>query len=250
MNSIETQKQLTQEVIEEHLSKTYSDYQVTLDMDYLLNKYQLFPYEGVYIVDCKYAQFEPLTKNFMQIIGVNRPHQNDVSLLLEYTDEQNYSALHRWVMTNLKEAFYASNGLQIEKDVFKCLYRTYDKRVLLKCTTPLMYDDHGIMRYSLGKLIDVTHMVPFYHFGYQYEGPNKSLLYEQHRKYALEASELTTRESEILMLINHGLTSLSIAKRLYISVHTVDTHRRNIIQKLEVNSTIEAYQKCKNLGWA
>lgn len=43
--------------------------------------------------------------------------------------------------------------------------------------------------------------------------------------------DLTNREYEILHLISEGLTSDEIAEKIFISVHTVNTHRRNIMEK-------------------
>lgn len=48
---------------------------------------------------------------------------------------------------------------------------------------------------------------------------------------------LTEREIEILKLIAEGLTNKEIADRLFISVRTVDTHRRNLHQKLNIKNT-------------
>jgi DNA-binding NarL/FixJ family response regulator len=45
---------------------------------------------------------------------------------------------------------------------------------------------------------------------------------------------LTKREVEILQLIAEGYSSKQIAERLYLSVRTVDFHRKNIIQKLDI----------------
>jgi DNA-binding NarL/FixJ family response regulator len=46
---------------------------------------------------------------------------------------------------------------------------------------------------------------------------------------------LTRREKEILVLVAEGLTNQEIAKKLYISPRTVDTHRTNIMQKLDIH---------------
>ena len=50
---------------------------------------------------------------------------------------------------------------------------------------------------------------------------------------------LSKREQEILVLISKGLTSQLIGKTLYISKHTVETHRKNILRKLDFNSSTE-----------
>lgn len=47
---------------------------------------------------------------------------------------------------------------------------------------------------------------------------------------------LSQREKEILGCVVKGMTNKEIAEKLYISVHTVITHRRNITRKLQVHS--------------
>jgi two-component system response regulator FimZ (fimbrial Z protein) len=43
--------------------------------------------------------------------------------------------------------------------------------------------------------------------------------------------KLSERELEIISLVSTGLTSIEIAAKLYLSHHTVFTHRRNILRK-------------------
>lgn len=50
---------------------------------------------------------------------------------------------------------------------------------------------------------------------------------------------LTKREKEIIGLIAQGLTSKEIADKLYISPRTVDTHRANLMDKLELKNIAE-----------
>jgi two-component system response regulator NreC len=50
--------------------------------------------------------------------------------------------------------------------------------------------------------------------------------------------DLTNREIEILRYIGQGLTNAQIAKQLYLSVRTVDTHRTNLMQKLKIHDTV------------
>ena len=48
---------------------------------------------------------------------------------------------------------------------------------------------------------------------------------------------LTRREKEVLGLIADGMTNALIAQKLFISVTTVDTHRKNLLAKLEAKNT-------------
>ncbi len=59
---------------------------------------------------------------------------------------------------------------------------------------------------------------------------------------------LSEREKEILALIGQGKMSKDIASSLSISLNTVNRHRQNILQKLQVSNSVQAYQTAKNLG--
>lgn len=48
---------------------------------------------------------------------------------------------------------------------------------------------------------------------------------------------LSSREKEVLQLIADGLTNPQIAAKLFLSMHTVDSHRKNILTKFSVNNT-------------
>jgi DNA-binding NarL/FixJ family response regulator len=49
-------------------------------------------------------------------------------------------------------------------------------------------------------------------------------------------SGLSPREREVLQLMAEGLSTKQIARKLFVSVKTVETHRRHIMQKLEIHS--------------
>ncbi|HEY4154590.1 MAG TPA: response regulator transcription factor [Puia sp.] len=62
-------------------------------------------------------------------------------------------------------------------------------------------------------------------------------------KSSLESNSLrpvlTKREKEILKLIVEGLTNSQIGRQLFISIDTVDTHRKNLYAKLNVKNTAQ-----------
>jgi len=56
------------------------------------------------------------------------------------------------------------------------------------------------------------------------------------------SSEFTEREKEIIMLSKDGLRYKEIAKKLNISFHTVNSHKKNIFIKIGINNTMEMVQ--------
>ena len=52
----------------------------------------------------------------------------------------------------------------------------------------------------------------------------------------LKQYNFTKRETEVILLIKQGLTNQQISDKLFLSIYTVETHRKNIMQKLHLNS--------------
>lgn len=59
---------------------------------------------------------------------------------------------------------------------------------------------------------------------------------------------ITRRECEILKLIADGLTNQEIAERLFISTSTVDSHRKNLLIKLDVKNTAALVKSALSKG--
>lgn len=60
---------------------------------------------------------------------------------------------------------------------------------------------------------------------------------------------LTSREIEVLSLIALGEKSKEIACQLFLSQYTVDTHRKNLMRKLDVNSVSGLLNVARDLGY-
>lgn len=82
---------------------------------------------------------------------------------------------------------------------------------------------------------------------------NKSLIISSVTGEAIEldrqtgSSILSTREKQVLSLIDKGLSSKEIADTLFISKNTVSRHRQEILSKLQVKNSIEACRMAKDL---
>ncbi|WP_201799517.1 LuxR C-terminal-related transcriptional regulator [Zobellia amurskyensis] len=66
--------------------------------------------------------------------------------------------------------------------------------------------------------------------------------------YAVYDNFFTPREKEIINLIDKGYTSERIANALFISIHTVSTHRKTIFRKAGVNTVTDLIFFCKKNG--
>lgn len=60
---------------------------------------------------------------------------------------------------------------------------------------------------------------------------------------SVDIPRLTKREKQILQAIANGETSNQIAESLFVSVITVETHRRNLMQKFQAKNMIEAVKR-------
>ena len=64
-----------------------------------------------------------------------------------------------------------------------------------------------------------------------------------------DSIELSNRETDVLVALVKGLTNKEISDKLYISVHTVITHRKNIVRKTGIKSVsgLTVYALLNNL---
>lgn len=58
---------------------------------------------------------------------------------------------------------------------------------------------------------------------------------------------LTSREADVLRLLAHGCTYSQVGDRLGVSLHTVESHIKNLYRKLEVHSARAAFWRAAEL---
>ena len=63
---------------------------------------------------------------------------------------------------------------------------------------------------------------------------------DEERPQEVPAPRLTEREMQVLKLVARGMNNRDIAKELFISENTVKNHVRNILEKLQIHSRMEA----------
>jgi two-component system response regulator NreC len=64
-----------------------------------------------------------------------------------------------------------------------------------------------------------------------------------------QGKPLSEREVEVMSLVANGYTNKEIAKKLSISVKTVENHKSNSMQKLDLKSRAEVVDYARFRGW-
>ena len=66
---------------------------------------------------------------------------------------------------------------------------------------------------------------------FPYRAPKETNLFDKEDNF-LKQFNLTKREAEIIQLLKGGCTNQQLADKLFLSIFTIETHRKNIMQKL------------------
>jgi len=114
------------------------------------------------------------------------------------------------------------------------------------------HDEDGRLIRTLGTHTDVTHLKPAGLPVMSYIGMDgePSYLDIDVKNDFIESEQLLTRrEKQVLTLLIEGKLSKEISELLFISKHTVDMHRKNMLKKTELTNTGELIGKAIKQGW-
>lgn len=75
-----------------------------------------------------------------------------------------------------------------------------------------------------------------------------SIDYLAGKKVSLMGAEISPRELEVLSLVAEGLTDQQVASRLFISRHTVNSHRKSLLLKLDAKNTADLVRLAMEKG--
>ena len=238
----ETNKEYKGTVIEEHINKLRE-----------LDKY-LPPMESFFIVtNTSKLMYEFTSKNFEYALGLDRDkmynegtpywfshfHPDDLPILMGVFEDLMLYTMTEVVLEDRSKLNYTWN--------FRVRNSKGDYLNVLEHQTPTYFDELGkpiigIAHSSIvgkGEQRPIIGVIKKLNDNNEYE----TLYYKNYSQKLLSAS-LTNREQDIIRLLALNNTSKQIGDKLFISSHTVDGHRRNILKKLNFSSTKELVQYC------
>jgi two-component system nitrate/nitrite response regulator NarL len=87
------------------------------------------------------------------------------------------------------------------------------------------------------ELLETIRLVITNHTSFPYRAPSHQGILDDDDVF-LKQFNLTPREKEIIGLLKNGATNKQIADQLFLSVYTVETHRKNLMRKLGLSSPV------------
>ena len=208
------------------------------------------PYSSTFfcITNTQSLQFEYISKNYKACLGL------DSNLLKAKGMRYFWSRIHpddleKWLKA-LNELMEFTLEHIKEEDRQKANY-TWNYRIknaddvyvnLIQNTTPLALDSHGKPIIGLAHYtvlhsdikMDISASAKLLNDQNEYE-----TIYFNNYGQKLLSEGISNRERDVIRLLVLDFSSKEISQKLNISSHTVDTHRRNILKKLNISSTGE-----------
>jgi DNA-binding NarL/FixJ family response regulator len=137
--------------------------------------------------------------------------------------------VHRWIKRNPLLKWVAITGNESGAVMVGALRSGFQSYIRKDCDfheiINSIQETHDGARFFCGKVLD------------QIRRENINVEDLQIMETDCQAVVISDRELEVIRFIAEGYTNIEIAERLYLSQHTVNTHRKNIMQKLGVNNT-------------
>ena len=220
---------------------------------------QLLPPSSMYfcITNTTKHSFEFVSKNFHHATGLDRAkmqeegmtywwsryHEEEARIWLQILTELMEFTLKEVPFEDRKRVSYIWNySIRNNKDEYLNITQH---------TTPMYFDDDGkpvigLAHYSVtgrGERLPLKASALLLNANDEYE----TIYYKNHSQNLLEEN-YSNRERDVLRLLSRGKNNKEIAERLFISEHTVHTHRKNILAKSDCANITELVAKCVRQG--
>lgn len=215
----------------------------------LLDIFQVGDYY-YYICNLYKVELEYINDKVKEVLKLNSSSDFSVEYIYEniHPDDKNRFIAHEQKVTDFFNNLPSEKVLKYKVSYdyrLRCGDGTY-KWILMQTVT-IQTDENGAVIRVLGVQTDITHLKTnnqpsgLSFIGLEGEKSYYNVKVDDYISIqpTNETHNLTNREKEVLGLIVKGKTSVQIASILFISKHTVDSHRKNILRKTNSKSVSE-----------
>ena len=180
---------------------------------------------------CLLLQSEPgieilsIAGNGRELMGLLHTHTPDIILLdINMPGFNGFEALSRI------KSFYPK--------IKVIMLSTYNEEHLIEKAKAGGANGYLFKNADKSELINVIRLVSQGQSCFPYKQPAISPAFDEQDPF-LKQFQLTKRELELLQLIKQNRTNQQMADELHLSIYTVETHRKNIMQKLNLKNPVE-----------
>ncbi len=214
----------------------------------ILNNFHLMPRQALYIFDWK-NRCIPYQRSIQRMTGYTAEEFNP-DLLAEYVhpdDSERY--VHLVKMTNEWARDIKPKPFSVEV-VIDYRIRRKDGKYLKVMRQSTIYENCRNLspRSAFNMLTDITGIKTDNSVNLSIVSLENGEVYLENRDIFPADVQFSTREMEILLRLKKGMNSAAIADELFISRHTVDTHRRNMLAKTTCRNVMEMVQMASRMG--
>ena len=205
-----------------------------------------------YVFDVKKGRFNYISPQITDVLGYN---QNiDLETFLSKVHPQDQPCVLNFEKT-VVEFFSCLPADKLPKYKFSYDYRILNSKGeyvrLLQQVTTIQFNSLENLLITFGVHTDITALKQINRCTLSFIGLDGEPSFHDvqvAQKYKLSKQIFTKREKDILRLLIGGANTCEIADTLCISVHTVTTHRKNILGKTSTKSTAELTAKAITEG--
>jgi DNA-binding CsgD family transcriptional regulator len=240
---------------------TEADKEIDLKDDIYINEFSKNDHSVRIIFDHANFKILHVSDNIELVTGHSAQdfYKPNVLFVFKFFTLEHYNFMYVWLKWSLTlhsklnpseydrlvDVKHAICGVKIKhKDghIMRILFRHY----------PLTLTESSIPKVAVVTLDDITHLMKSDFYWGRIESGKKGERYFRHfvstDKQNHYTDILTDREKETVRLLAEGKESKEIGKIVYASSHTVDNHRRSMLNKLGVRDTTGLVQICKMIG--
>lgn len=121
---------------------------------------------------------------------------------------------------------------------------------ILRQSTPLIKNGSGEVEAYISMCTEINDLINKHQVRWNIYGPKSECFDEYLEQYLNPKDDLfTSREIDVLELLGEGYTSREISNELHISVNTVNSHRKKLMKKANVNKTVDLIMYAKENGY-
>jgi DNA-binding CsgD family transcriptional regulator len=234
------------------------------DISIYLNQLQDFFHVGpfyFYVFDTTNTTFEYISENMQSLLG----YDPKVLTVAEFIDKIHPEDLNFFIQCENSTVEFIKTITPQQLLNYKISYDYRVRmanggfiRILQQVVTIDMDLETGMIFKTLGVHTDISH-IKSVDFGTEHSilsfigmKGEKSYIKKIDKNLVIkdDLSQLfTERQKQIIACLMNGMNSKEIAEKLFISRHTVDTHRRSILQILDVTNTHKMILLLSKTGW-